>query len=147
MVKLSIIRHSQKQQTYYANGARMKNERIRGESADFYYIDEPEGLNCKEYTKTMFKIPMKMQKSYLKIKQDIDDYCETLIGRDVIWMFGRYKGRRAKIKNVTWDDCTWNGEEMEVQIIVDTYRLDGKGFLEWPKGSRCYMNVNEFKLL
>lgn len=77
---------------------------------------------------------------------EIREYMKThFIGKDVEWTkYGPYPGRRAKIRDA-FPELKYNhGQKssVEIEVSVYTYRADGNGFVEYPKGGRRYRDFD-----
>jgi len=77
------------------------------------------------------KIAQKLKNKLLAAKKEMDDFVEeNFVGRIVVWDEGLYAGRQARIRVAKWDWSWDDDEDICVDVLVETKRLDGKGYLD-----------------
>lgn len=56
------------------------------------------------------------------------------VGTIVRWKKGEFTGRRARVKHVIWDQ-----EDYKIRILVETERVDRKGWIDTHPPHRYYL--------
>ena len=91
------------------------------------------------------RISSKLERSYLRLSDEIYAFVENFKGKEVRWTQGEYKGRKAVITGTTWNRGWRDPDVIEIQVVVKTERLDKQGYLAGTrKPDRVYLDVYEW---